>query len=162
MMEMWYITFGWNDSWLARKEKRDLIKSMEDRVRNQGRPDLIEKIVPKYPLGCKRVTPSEKYLEALCQPNVTVDTSPIKEVRGRSIVTADGNEQEFDILVLATGYDVQAFIGSLEIRGKNEQTLREEWEDKFPDNYNSLAVNGYPNFFMLMGPTAVRLCKLKI
>lgn len=156
LMELFYINFGYNNSFFSRLFKRGVIKSMQDRLTKNGRPDLVDKVVPKYPIGCKRVTPSEKYLEALCKPNVTVDRSPIKEVRGRTIVTEDGNEQEFDILVLATGYDVQGFIGNLDIRGKNKTSLSEEWKDKFPDNYNSLTVNGYPNFFMLLGPTAVR------
>lgn len=108
------MTFGYYKSFLARWYAKSVAKSMRERIEKQGRPDLVDKLIPKYLMGCKRIAPSEDYLEALCQDNVTVETTPIQQVQGRTITTVDGKEQEFDILVLATGFDVPGFLANLE------------------------------------------------
>lgn len=60
-------------------------------------PELCEKLIPKWELGCRRVTPGQGYLEAFLRPNVGLTQSPIQKITKNSIITADGNEQEFDI-----------------------------------------------------------------
>lgn len=83
------------------------------RLKRAGRPDLIPVLTPDYPPGCKRIAKSENYLEALAKPNVTVERAGVAEIRGRTIIDKNGNENEVDILVLATGFDVQGFAGNL-------------------------------------------------
>ena len=55
------------------------------------------------------------------------------------------------VLVLATGFDARAYVRPMEIVGENGLTLNEAWEDG-PHAYRSVAVPGFPNLFMLMGP----------
>lgn len=66
-----------------------------------------------YNIGCKRIAKSEVYLEACAKPNVTIIRSGIDQVKGRTLVDKDGNETEVDILILATGFDIQGFTGNL-------------------------------------------------
>ena len=40
--------------------------------------------------------------------------SGIKSIQGRTIIDNDGNEAEVDAVVLATGYDVQQFLGNFD------------------------------------------------
>lgn len=87
---------------------------MRNRIEKQGRAELVPLLIPDYPPGCKRLIVSENYLEALCQENIVVERSPIKQIKGRTILTEDGKENEFDILCLATGFDVQGFLGQLQ------------------------------------------------
>ena len=98
---------------MALSYKKSLTKEMTNRILKCGRPDLVEKLIPNYVPGCKRIAVSDDYLEALCRDNVVVEKSKITEVSGLSITTEDGNKEEFDILVLATGYNVQGFLGNL-------------------------------------------------
>lgn len=39
------------------------------RQRLSENPQLIEKLIPKYDIGCRRLSPGDGYLEALQQPN---------------------------------------------------------------------------------------------
>ncbi|CDS05299.1 hypothetical protein LRAMOSA07828 [Lichtheimia ramosa] len=153
--EFGYMTFGYYKSFLARWYAKSVAKSMRERIEKQGRPDLVDKLIPKYLMGCKRIAPSEDYLEALCQDNVTVETTPIQQVQGRTITTVDGKEQEFDILVLATGFDVPGFLANLEVQGTHKETLNEMWKDKFPGTYKTVLVNGFPNLFVILGPSSI-------
>ncbi|KAI7905412.1 uncharacterized protein BX663DRAFT_483931 [Cokeromyces recurvatus] len=74
------------------------------RLNRAHRPGLIPTVTPDYPPGCKCIAKSENYLEALAKPNVTVVPR----------ADTEGNEQqEVDILVLATGFDVDGFLGNL-------------------------------------------------
>lgn len=80
-------------------------------LKKRGRKDLIPKVIPKYSPGCKRITMSENYLETLAQDNVHVINEKIVQVDGNKLITSTGETHEVDVLVLATGYKVQEFLG---------------------------------------------------
>lgn len=119
-LELGYINFGYYQGRIARWLTKVFANEMRKRLEKQGRADLAPLLIPDYPLGCKRITVSEDYLETLCQDHVVVERSPIKEIKGRTIVTANGKEAQVDILCLATGFDVQGFLGNL--KSKNLHT----------------------------------------
>ena len=58
---------------------------------------------------------------------------------------------ELDLLVLATGFDAHAYVRPIELVGEHGLTLDQAWADG-PHAYRSVAVPGFPNLFMLMGP----------
>ena len=65
----------------------------------------------------------------------------------------DGREHELDVLIFATGFD--AMTGTLthiDIRGRGGVTLREKWEKEGLRTNLGISVNGFPNFFMSLGP----------
>ncbi|KAI8147577.1 hypothetical protein BJV82DRAFT_710071 [Fennellomyces sp. T-0311] len=152
--ELRYVVFGYYKSAIARYAEKMFKGMMQSRLKRAGRPDLIPALTPDYPMGCKRIAKSELYLEALAKPNVTVNTAGVAEIRGRTLIDKNGKETEVDILILATGFDVQGFTGNLDIYGKNQTILDEKWRQHFPKTYKSVTVNGYPNFFMLLGPSS--------
>jgi cation diffusion facilitator CzcD-associated flavoprotein CzcO len=67
-------------------------------------PGLRAKLQPDYEIGCKRILMTNRWYPALNKPNVSVETSPIREVREHAVVTADGVEHGVDAIVLATGF----------------------------------------------------------
>jgi cation diffusion facilitator CzcD-associated flavoprotein CzcO len=67
------------------------------------------------------------------------------------VVTADGTLHELDLLVLATGFDARADVRPMRLVGENGLTLDEAWADG-PHAYRSVAVPGFANLFILMGP----------
>lgn len=83
-------------------------------MKRVGRPDLIPVLTPSFPPGCKRIAKSENYLEALAKPNVTVVPRAVKDAQGNVLVDTEGNTQQVDILVLATGFNIEGFLGNLE------------------------------------------------
>lgn len=74
----------------------------------------------------------------------------IAKVTPSGCVTADGQKHEFDVLVCATGFD-NTFRPRFPIIGRKGVSLAEKWKEE-PRNYLSVAVNGFPNYFMFAGP----------
>ena len=115
-------------------------------------PALREKLRPSYALGCKRILPTDAWYPALVKPNVELVTDGIREVRPRSIVSADGSEREVDTIVFGTGFHVSEIPIATRIRGRDGRSLSETW-DGSPSAYKGSAVAGYPNLFFLVART---------
>jgi cation diffusion facilitator CzcD-associated flavoprotein CzcO len=115
-----------------------------------------EKLIPKdHGFGVQRVPMETNYYEAYNRENVhlvDLQETPIERVTEHGIVTSDGTEREFDIIVYATGFD--AITGSydrMDIRGVGGQTLKDKWKDG-PATFLGLHVSGFPNMIMPTGP----------
>jgi len=117
-----------------------------------GNEELAKKLTPEYEVGCRRATPGPGYLEAFTREDVSLVTSSIEKIEPNGIRTADGTLHEFDAIVCATGFDV-SHRPSWPLIGRHGRTLAEVW-GKEPLSYLSLAVSGFPNFFMFGGPNA--------
>jgi len=116
-------------------------------------PDLRAKLTPAYTIGCKRITMSDTYYPALTQPNAELVTEPIREVRGRSIVTVDGAERELDTIILGTGFKVHDNPAFARVRGRGGLTLDEAWQGS-PRAYLGSTIPGFPNLFLMVGPNS--------
>jgi cation diffusion facilitator CzcD-associated flavoprotein CzcO len=116
-------------------------------------PELRVKLTPDYTIGCKRITFSNWYYRALTQPNAELVTDPIREVRPRSIVTADGTERELDTIILGTGFRVHDNPAFASVRGRDGRTLAEAWQGS-PRAYLGATIAGFPNLFLLVGPNS--------
>jgi hypothetical protein len=133
----------------------DLMRSMNyNLLREQlpNRPDLWEKLSPKYHPGCKRTVISDDYYPALLRSNVKLETNRIERF------TADGIKFEgrdsadsFDLIVLATGFDTFSFLSPIKITGRHAKSLEEIWSQA-PYAYKGVTVPNLPNFGMLYGP----------
>ncbi|KIV96493.1 hypothetical protein PV10_00355 [Exophiala mesophila] len=123
-------------------------KTMKERLRH--REDLIEKIVPDFEVGCRRITPGHGYLEALASQNVTVRNDGIIGVTSEGLRMATGDTIKIDALVCATGFDT-SYRPSFPVKGYGGQDLRDLWREQ-PRSYLSVAAAGIPNYFITSGP----------
>lgn len=114
-------------------------------------PQLRAKLTPDYQPMCKRLIFAGHFYRSVQQPGVEVVTEAIDHIEPRGVVTADGILHELDLLVYATGFDARAYVRPLQLIGEGGLTLEEAWADG-PQAYRSVAVPGFPNLFMLMGP----------
>jgi cation diffusion facilitator CzcD-associated flavoprotein CzcO len=114
-------------------------------------PELLEKVTPDYTLGCKRILPSNRWYRALGESNVELVTTPIREVRERSIVDADGVEREVDAIIFGTGFHVTDMPVAQQVRGRDAKLISEVWQGS-PRAYLGTALPGFPNLFLLLGP----------
>ncbi|KAF2094438.1 FAD/NAD(P)-binding domain-containing protein [Rhizodiscina lignyota] len=115
-------------------------------------PELCEKLIPKWELGCRRVTPGDGYLESFLLPNVHLTNSSIVKVDETGIVTEDGKHHDLDVIVCATGFDI-SHVPPYPVVGRGGVTLTEKWKDE-PESYLSLACPDMPNYFLFTGPNA--------
>lgn len=120
-------------------------------------PVLAEKLaptMPPHPFGAKRPSLEQNYYDVFNQDNVSlvdVSETPIERITATGIVTSAG-EQEFDVIVLATGFDaVTGGITQIDIRGVNGAVLKDTWRDGVQTQLG-VATAGFPNLLFLYGP----------
>ncbi|HEX4364552.1 MAG TPA: NAD(P)/FAD-dependent oxidoreductase [Solirubrobacteraceae bacterium] len=113
--------------------------------------ELRRKLTPEFRLGCKRVLISNAWYPALMAPNVELVTDAIAEIRGKTIVLADGSEREVDTIILGTGFHVTDPPTARLVRGRDGRSLAESASDGV-QAYLGTAIGGLPNFFKLIGP----------
>ncbi|MCE7078945.1 NAD(P)/FAD-dependent oxidoreductase [Streptomyces sp. ST2-7A] len=114
-------------------------------------PDLRRALTPDYRLGCKRILLSNDWYPTLAEPHVDLVPSSLREVRGSTLVAADGTETEADTIVLGTGFHVTDMPIAHRITGARGLTLAEEWRDGMAALRGS-TVAGFPNFMTIIGP----------
>ena len=124
-------------------------KNLEDSVRD---PALREKLRPDYLAACKRLVFSSTYYNAVQKPGVEVETGAILQVEPTGIRMKDGTFHELDVIALATGFKVDQFVRPMVVEGRDGQSLDAMWR-QHPRAYYAVAVPGFPNFFLLNGPT---------
>src|SRR5206468_7604213 len=90
-------------------------------------PGLRRGLTPDYDPMCKRLVMSAGFYPAMGRPDVELVTEAIDHVEPRGVVTRDGVRHEVDVLVLATGFDPQAFMRPMELVGEGGLTIDEAW-----------------------------------
>jgi cation diffusion facilitator CzcD-associated flavoprotein CzcO len=131
-------------AWIAGECRANLENNVRD-------PELREALRPDYQAACKRLIMSPDFYDAIQQPNAELVTEKIQRVEPAGVRTTDGRLHELDVIVLATGFQVDAFMRPMTIVGREGLTLADEWAAR-PSAYLSISIPGFPNFFMLNGP----------
>jgi cation diffusion facilitator CzcD-associated flavoprotein CzcO len=116
-------------------------------------PDLRTRLTPSYRMGCKRILISNDYYPALTQPNVSLVTDGIKEIREKSVVTSDGTAYDADTLIFGTGFHVSDFPAAQRIFDPDGVSLAHRWSAKpVQTAFRGTTTAGFPNLFVLTGP----------
>ncbi len=136
---------GWQRRLIAWTCRRYL-----DTVRD---PQLRAKLTPDYQAMCKRLVRSTNFYQAVQRPNVDVITEMIDHVTPTGIKTSDGKLHEVDVIVYATGFRGGDFMRPMKLTGANGIDLDHAWRAG-PRSYNSVAIPGFPNLFMMSGPNS--------
>ncbi|KAL2818466.1 hypothetical protein BDW59DRAFT_181883 [Aspergillus cavernicola] len=121
------------------------------RAQLANKPELWEKLTPNYAPGCKRVILSDDYYPALGQGNVELETRRISRITETGIEVEDSVLQEYDLIVLATGFKTVEFMYPIRIHGSNSRPLSDIWNEG-ASAYNGVTVEDLPNFGMFYGP----------
>ncbi|MCX8071844.1 MAG: NAD(P)/FAD-dependent oxidoreductase [Candidatus Binatia bacterium] len=114
-------------------------------------PVLREKLRPNYRAACKRLVVSPDFYQAIQRPNAELVTEGIARVEPRGVRTQDGRLHELDVLVLATGFQVDRFLRPIEVIGRYGKRLDDVWRER-PYAYLSISIPDFPNLFLLNGP----------
>ncbi len=118
-------------------------------------PATRARLTPQgFPFGTKRPSADSNYFATFNRANVSlvdIKANPIEAITPDGLRTRDA-AYPLDIIILATGFD--AFSGSLlrpEISGRGGVKLSEKWASG-PLTSLGLAVVGFPNMFVIVGP----------
>jgi len=146
---------------LPREEKirRQENQNIEHMMRIHARVDEIvrdkataEALKPWYMHRCKRPCYDDEYLPAFNLPNVhLVDTNGkgVTEVNENGVVF-EGREYPVDVLIYATGFEVQVTGIYNDIRGENGLELNEKYAEGMRTVFGIHSA-GYPNLFIMGG-----------
>ena len=115
------------------------------------REDLWPKLTPNYAIGCKRVIITDDYFPVFNQSNVTLETGKIAKITETGIEIEGEAAQDYDLIVLATGFRTIEFMHPINIIGSGGRSLSSIWSGGAKDMYATL-VESLPNFAMLYGP----------
>ena len=143
------------DSPLSVSESNDqmriqLTQWIESQIKD---PELLEKVLPKYPPFGKRILQDNgHYLKALQQDNVDLTTSGIREIVSDGIITEDGTHHVVDAIVYSTGFHADRFLFPMRLVGRNGIDLNEQWGDDDGRAYLGITVPNFPNLFCIYGP----------
>jgi hypothetical protein len=124
--------------------KRNMARAIKD-------PALRAKLTPDYRIGCKRILLSSDYYPALARPNVDVVASGLSEVRGSTLVAADGSEAEVDAIIFGTGFRVTDMPIAERVVGAEGKTLAEVWKGGM-EALRGASAAGFPNWMTIIGP----------
>jgi cation diffusion facilitator CzcD-associated flavoprotein CzcO len=113
--------------------------------------DMRDAMIPEYPLGCKRILIADNFYDAMNRPNVDLVTGGIDRIEPDAVITQDGTKYPADIIVYATGFDMENYMRKTEVIGPGGVKLSELWAD-IPTAYKGAFIPGMPNFYMTTGP----------
>ncbi|OQE07669.1 hypothetical protein PENVUL_c012G10383 [Penicillium vulpinum] len=126
-------------------------QQMAERMKGISDPEVVSKMLShKFSPGCRRLSPGDGYLEAFAEDNATLTFDPIESITELGIKTVTGDEQQFDVIVCATGFDT-SFIPSWKMVGRHGATLEERWKVN-PEAFFAVQVDTMPNYFIFNGP----------
>jgi cation diffusion facilitator CzcD-associated flavoprotein CzcO len=117
--------------------------------------EVRRKLTPDYGIGCKRPAVSSAYLKTFNRPNVELVSDPIDRITPSGIRTVDGRERAIDTLVLATGFRMSSDPETYRlrpVRGRDGFDLATFYVEQRLASYESVALPGLPNHFMIFGP----------
>ncbi|KAJ8094355.1 hypothetical protein PM082_010789 [Marasmius tenuissimus] len=130
---------------------------VRERLHNPKMQEKLAPTLPPHPFFTRRPSLEQNYYEIFNRDNVELvdlNESPIAEFTAKGIVTGDGQEHEFDVIVLATGFDaVTGAIANIDVRGIGGKNISEVWKDGVYTNLG-MTVSGFPNMFFTYGPQA--------
>lgn len=141
------------------QKRRKFIRRIEAQLADHMREvvedaSLHDSLLPEYGLGCKRPAVSNNYLQSFNRENVDLVTDGIKRITKSGITTQDGTNHEFDTLILSTGFKVfeRGNAPTFEVVGLEGVELGSFWDQNRYQAFGGIAVPGFPNFFLTMGP----------
>jgi cation diffusion facilitator CzcD-associated flavoprotein CzcO len=136
------------DSKMGEKASARVIEHMRKSIRD---PAMHAHMEPAYAMGCKRMLLSDDLFRALNRDNVQTELTGIASIEPGGVRTADGKLHAADVIIYATGFDVEGHQRSIEVFGRGGRSLNEDWAH-CAAAYRGTCVAGYPNYWLVTGP----------
>ena len=132
---------------------QELVRRCQDYLATVRDPVLRQKLTPDYEVGCKRLIMGSGFYEAIQKPNAELVTEKIERFCPEGILTSDGLTHELDVIVLATGFNTHQFFRPMKVYGRDGVCLDDVWKER-NEAYLTVAIPGFPNWFMIGGPSS--------
>lgn len=165
MMEKTYFQLFAESAWSRRARPRSE-KAFLDHMRALAPKKYHEILTPNYSLGCKRRIIDGTWYRALNAPNVELTTQPLTRVHANSVTIGPGShyppgkdeesgarDLPADVIIMANGFETNQWLHPLKVIGRAGKDLEEVWHERGgAQAYQGIAMDSFPNFFMIFGP----------
>ena len=128
--------------------KKMIMKNMYSNIKSKSLKNLL---TPNYSIGCKRILVSDDYYDAINEKNVELVSEKIEKINGDSIITDKNKSYKTDIIICATGFNIEKHLLSIDLVGLNNQSILDIWKDN-QEAYKGACIPDFPNYFMVTGP----------
>jgi cation diffusion facilitator CzcD-associated flavoprotein CzcO len=118
-------------------------------------PVLRKNVTPSYTVGCKRILFANNYYPALQAANTRLIPHGLVKVEGNTVVAANGERHEVDVIIWGTGFEVSHPPIGKKIHNTHGQRLSELWKDSSPEAYLGTNLENVPNAFLMLGPNVL-------
>ena len=157
MQAFQYLDAEWQANGGTINERNDRLREMligMIRHKMAARSELIDHLVPEFAPLSRRIVVDNGWYDALLRDNVDLVTDNILRITPSGVVTRHGDEREFDLIVLAAGFEVERYLHPVEYVGRNGATTKDLWSRDGARAYLTMLLPGFPNFFVMYGPNA--------
>ena len=87
--------------------------------------ELLEKVTPKYPpMGKRTLQDDGTWLTTLQRDDVELITDGIAEITADGVTDVNGVHRPADVLLWATGFDVNHQLGPIDVRGRGRRRIQ--------------------------------------
>ncbi|MEG0482932.1 MAG: NAD(P)-binding domain-containing protein [Acinetobacter sp.] len=113
---------------------------------------LRKNVTPNFAIGCKRLLFANNYYPALQQDNVSLIPHGLVEIDGNTVIAANGERHEVDVIIWGTGFEVSHPPIGKRVYDTTGQALAERWKGSSPEAYLGASIEKVPNAFLVLGP----------
>ena len=115
---------------------------------------MRDALTPSFTPGCKRLLISNTWFPALQRSNVQLVTQAVARIVPQGVVCAQGSLYPCDVIIWGTGFKATEFVTPMKIWGDAGQPeLSDLWCNQPAASRLGISVAGFPNLFMLVGPS---------
>ena len=118
-------------------------------------PELLKNVTPNFTIGCKRLLFANNYYPALQQPNTKLIPHGLVKVEGNTVVAANGERHEVDVIIWGTGFEVSHPPIGKRVKNEKGEVLAELWKNTSPEAYLGTSIENVPNAFLVLGPNVL-------
>ena len=164
LWEFWHSTVGkyaltkadplWSSDESVSEPNQRFRDALVANIRGQyvGHEQLLEAVIPRYPVGVKRMLRDNgAWARTLQKPHTALVTEEIDSFDEEGVRTVGGDRHPADLTIFATGFHGTNYLGTIDVRGRGGLSLREFWGDE-SRAHKGVTVPGFPNLFCLAGP----------
>ena len=118
-------------------------------------PVLRKNVTPNFSVGCKRILFANNYYPALQAPNTTLIPHGLVKVEGNTVIAANGERHDVDVIIWGTGFEVSHPPIGKKVFNSKGQRLSDLWKDTSPEAYLGTSMQDVPNAFLVLGPNVL-------
>ncbi len=118
-------------------------------------PVLRKAVTPAFTIGCKRILFANNYYPALQAANMHLIAHGLVKVEGNTVIAANGERHEVDVIIWGTGFEVSHPPIGKKISNVKGERLSDLWKNTSPEAYLGTNMADVPNAFLILGPNVL-------